>query len=82
MKTNFRKADYCPLGIIKPYQRLKLSRASHPVNRKCRAAFELWSASSLLGFDKLKQVRIDQIRVRGRHAVRQSRIRFQRAVLQ
>ena len=25
MKTNFRKADYCPLDIIKPYQRKKLS---------------------------------------------------------
>ena len=31
---NFRKADYCPLDIIKPYQRQKLSRATQSVNRE------------------------------------------------
>ena len=32
---NFRKVDYCPLDIIKPYQRQKLSRAAKSVNREC-----------------------------------------------
>jgi hypothetical protein len=34
MKTNFRKADYCSLDIIKPYQRQKLSRAAQSINRE------------------------------------------------
>src|SRR5258706_8071012 len=33
MKTNFRKVDYCPLDIIKPYKRPKLSDPAHGTQR-------------------------------------------------
>jgi hypothetical protein len=47
---NFRKVDHCPLDIIKPYQRQKMSRAANLVNREGGSATAIGVGSGeLLG---------------------------------